>query len=40
MTISAGEPAPDFTLADESGRMHSLSDYVGKPVVLDRKSVV
>lgn len=34
MTISAGEPAPDFTLADEGGRMHSLSDYRGKPVVL------
>ena len=34
MTISAGEPAPDFTLADEEGRMHSLSDYSGKPVVL------
>jgi peroxiredoxin Q/BCP len=34
MTISAGEPAPEFTLADEDGRMHSLSDYSGKPVVL------
>ena len=34
MTISAGEPAPDFTLVDEGGRMHSLSDYRGKPVVL------
>lgn len=34
MTISAGEPAPEFTLADEEGRMHSLSDYSGKPVVL------
>ena len=34
MTISADEPAPDFTLADEGGRMHSLSDYRGKPVVL------
>ncbi len=34
MTISAGEFAPEFTLADEEGRMHSLSDYSGKPVVL------
>ena len=34
MTISAGEPAPEFTLADEAGQMHSLSDYRGKPVVL------
>jgi peroxiredoxin Q/BCP len=34
MIISAGEPAPDFTLADEEGRLHSLSDYGGKPVVL------
>ena len=34
MTISVGEPAPDFTMADEEGRMHSLSDYSGKPVVL------
>ena len=34
MTISAGEPAPEFTLADEEGRMHNLSDYSGKPVVL------
>ena len=34
MTSSAGEPAPEFTLADEEGRMHSLSDYSGKPVVL------
>ena len=34
MTITAGEPAPEFTLADEEGRMHSLSDYSGKPVVL------
>jgi peroxiredoxin Q/BCP len=34
MTISTGEPAPEFTLEDEEGRMHSLSDYSGKPVVL------
>lgn len=27
-------PAPDFTLADESGQKHSLVDYAGKWVVL------
>jgi peroxiredoxin Q/BCP len=34
MPISAGGPAPDFTLPDEDGRNHSLSDYQGGPVVL------
>jgi peroxiredoxin Q/BCP len=34
MTISAGSQAPDFTLSDDGGRMHTLSDYRGKPVVL------
>lgn len=34
MTISAGEPAPDFSLADETGQIHRLSDYRGNPVVL------
>ncbi len=34
MTISAGDPAPEFTLADEDGQMHNLSDYRGNPVVL------
>lgn len=34
MPISAGGPAPEFTLADEEGRMHNLSDYRGKSVVL------
>ena len=34
MTISAGVPAPDFTLNDENGEPHSLSDYRGKPVIL------
>lgn len=34
MPISAGIPAPDFTLADEVGVYHKLSDYRGKPVVL------
>lgn len=34
MPISAGGQAPDFTLPDDEGRMHTLSEYRGKPVVL------
>ena len=34
MPISAGIPAPDFSLADETGEVRKLSDYRGKPVVL------
>ena len=34
MPISAGIPAPDFTLPDETGFARKLSDYRGKPVVL------
>ena len=34
MPISAGQPAPDFALQDETGTERSLSDYRGKPVVL------
>jgi peroxiredoxin Q/BCP len=34
MPISAGEQAPDFTLADEDGKNHSLADYKGSPLVL------
>jgi peroxiredoxin Q/BCP len=34
MPISAGGQAPDFTLPDDEGRMHTLSDYLGKPVAL------
>lgn len=34
MVISAGKQAPDFTLPDDKGQMHTLSDYRGKPVVL------
>lgn len=34
-TISAGSPAPDFTLPDETGTSRSLGDYLAKgPVVL------
>jgi len=34
MPISAGIPAPDFSLPDETGQIHQLSAYRGKPVVL------
>ena len=34
MTISAGIPAPDFTLADENGTQRHLSDYSGQTVIL------
>lgn len=34
MPISAGQPAPTFTLLDENETQRSLSDYRGKPVVL------
>jgi peroxiredoxin Q/BCP len=34
MPVSAGEPAPTFTLLDENEAERSLSDYRGKPVVL------
>jgi peroxiredoxin Q/BCP len=34
MPISAGIPAPDFSLPDETGVQRELSDYRGKPVIL------
>jgi len=34
MPIQSGIPAPDFELQDETGTLHKLSDYRGKPVVL------
>ncbi len=34
MSLSAGTAAPSFTLKDQSGNTHSLSDYKGKKVVL------
>ena len=30
----AGEPAPDFSLPDQDGRNHSLSEFRGKWLVL------
>ena len=32
--LSVGTPAPDFTLPDQNGTLHALSDYRGKKVVL------
>ena len=32
--LETGTRAPDFTLADQNGEMHSLSDYKGRKVIL------
>ena len=32
--LEIGTKAPDFTLPDQNGNMHSLSDYRGKKVIL------
>lgn len=32
--LSIGTPAPDFTLPDQNGTPHSLSDYRGRKVIL------
>ena len=34
MTITVGDNAPDFTLPDQDGNNHTLSDYKGSSVVL------
>jgi len=34
MPIEENIPAPDFTLPDENGKIHKLSDYRGKTVLL------
>ena len=34
-TAQVGKPAPAFTLKDETGKEHSLSQYKGKVVVLE-----
>ena len=34
MPLAAGQPAPEFTLQDETGTPRSLSDFRGKPVIL------
>ena len=32
--IEEGKKAPDFTLNDQDGKTHKLSDYAGQPAVL------
>ena len=34
MKLMAGDKAPDFKLPDQDGKMHSLSDYKGKWLVI------
>ena len=34
MTIKNNQPAPDFSLPDDEGKYHKLSDFRGKPIVL------
>ena len=34
MMLAVGTKAPDFTLPDQAGRLHSLTDYLGKKVIL------
>jgi peroxiredoxin Q/BCP len=34
MSLSNGDPAPDFTLPGTGGASYSLGDYVGRPVIL------
>lgn len=34
MKLAVGTQAPDFTLPDQDGKEHTLSNYHGKPVVL------
>lgn len=34
MPISVGDPAPEFSLSDENGKMHSLSQYRGQKIVV------
>lgn len=34
MSLTAGNKAPDFSLLDQDGKIHSLKDYAGKVVLL------
>ena len=34
VSLTAGDPAPQFTLPDQDGHLHHLSDYHGRTVVL------
>lgn len=33
-SLEVGQAAPDFTLPDQDGKMHHLTDYKGKTVIL------
>ena len=32
--LEVGTKAPDFELPDQDGKLHKLSDYIGKKVIL------
>jgi peroxiredoxin Q/BCP len=32
--VEVGQPAPNFALPDQSGKIHHLTDYRGKTVIL------
>ena len=32
--IEVGQPAPDFALPDQNGRVHTLAEYRGKTLIL------
>ena len=34
VSLEPGSPAPDFSLPDKDGKVHSLSDYRGQKVIL------
>ena len=34
MSLKVGDPAPDFALPDQNGKIHRLSDYRGRYVVV------
>lgn len=34
VTLAKGDQAPDFSLPDQDGNLHSLADYAGQTVVL------
>lgn len=34
MALRTGDPAPDFNLPDQDGKIHSLSEFKGKKVVV------
>lgn len=34
MDLKVGDPAPDFELPDQMGKMHKLSDYLGQKILV------